>query len=125
MAHGGKRKGAGRPQVKLSRTLKPLKKATAEEILAEHDEIGMWRDLLTASEITSVTVIGGAEGLKYHEVNVPDYKIRIDALKYLTNRRDGMPAQSVKVEDNTKDLNFGSIPIPDEFNQPRTVDKPN
>lgn len=28
-------------------------------------------------------------------------------------------------ERGAKELGFGSIPIPDEFNQPRTVDKPN
>lgn len=95
MEHGGKRTGAGRPRVKLSRTKAPLKRITAEEILAEVDEKAEWFELLDAETVISVRVIGGENGER-ENVTVPDYRVRIDALKYLTNRRDGMPAQALK-----------------------------
>lgn len=88
MAHGGKRTGAGRPAVKLSRTKAPLKRTTAEEILAEIDEKQAWMDLLNAE----LTIPNGKEA----PITVADNRLRADVLKYLTNRRDGMPAQALK-----------------------------
>lgn len=94
---GGKRKGAGRPRKPLSRRsiedtgLNKISTITAEEILASAgDEIEAWRGLLTASR----TFVDDA-GV---ERSVPDYKIRLTARMYLTDKRDGKAPQSVKVE---------------------------
>jgi hypothetical protein len=89
LPHGGKRNGAGRPVVKLSRTKAALKRVTAEEILSELDEKQTWLDLLSAT----LTIPGGKET---GPIEVPDNRLRADVMKYLTNRRDGMPAQSLK-----------------------------
>lgn len=115
---GGKRAGAGRPKTKLSRTVKPLKKVTAEEVLAEVDEKLFWHDLLTATQTISVVVIhqdeeGNAQGEPAREMQtVPDNKIRIDALKYLTNRRDGMPKQAVEMEHGGSVILQHTVPRP-------------
>lgn len=106
---GGKRAGAGRPKTKLSRTVEPLKKATAEEILASIDETAFWQDLLWATTVVSVKVLGEDS---YQEITIPDRKIRIDAGKYLTNRRDGMPKQAIENEHSGSILMQHSIPRP-------------
>jgi hypothetical protein len=91
---GGKRSGSGRKAVKLARTDKKLKRVEAEEILAATDEKQDWIDLLNATEVVSVSVVGGEEGER-KQVTVPNHKIRLEARKYLTDRRDGKPAQAV------------------------------
>lgn len=99
---GGKRTGAGRPKVKLSREAIPLKKVSAEAILASIDEAAFWNDLLTATTTTQVVVTtldedGQISGKPSEErITVPDYRIRLEAGKYLTDRRDGRPAQSLQ-----------------------------
>ncbi|HEV7218626.1 MAG TPA: hypothetical protein VGN39_07105 [Terriglobales bacterium] len=97
MTHGGKRERAGRPKTQLSRVkaFAPLRKSTAEQILSQHDEEALWNELLTATSVISVAVVSGGNGNEREQITVPDYKIRIDALKYLTNRRDGMPIQAI------------------------------
>lgn len=95
MAHGGNRVGAGRRATKLSREAVPLKRATAEVILAGIDEEAFWQDMLTAETVTSVHVIGGEDGGR-ENVTIPDRKIRIEAAKYLTDKRDGKAAQAIQ-----------------------------
>lgn len=101
-ARGGKRAGAGRKPTKLSQATTPLKRVTAEEILAEVDEKAYWHDLLTATTLTQVTVITITEDGKptgeptRENMTVPDYRIRLDALKYVTDRRDGKAPQQLQ-----------------------------
>ncbi len=69
MPSGGARQGAGRP-------LKPtifVRKAQAEEILGSVDEIDLWKGLLRSENL----------------------RIRLESLKYLTDRRDGKAPQAV------------------------------
>jgi hypothetical protein len=52
-----------------------VNKATAEKILGAIDEQDFWLQMLASN----------------------DRKVALDAAKYLTNRRDGLPAQSVQM----------------------------
>lgn len=68
---GGSRPGAGRkPKAKVL-----VRKILAEDILASVDEKSLWKSLLRDE----------------------DSRIKLDALRYLTDRRDGKAAQSVAV----------------------------
>jgi len=92
MGRGGIRKGAGRkrsPIRELQRARKTLKAVSATLILAQIDELQAWKELLSA---TRTLIVGEGEPL-----DVPDYKTRLDALKYLTDKRDGKAPQSVKL----------------------------
>lgn len=92
MAHGGARKGAGRkrsPIRELQRARKTLKAVSATLILAQIDELEAWKDLLGA---TRTLIVGEGEPM-----DVPDYKTRLEALKYLTDRRDGKAPQAVQI----------------------------
>lgn len=101
MPLGGARPGAGRkPKPKRA-----VKKVLAEAILSSVNELEMWTDLLTATVTTE-------------NATFPDYNIRFKALQYLTNRRDGMPAQSVILTEESE-LEFGNIPAPSL--EPRAV----
>jgi hypothetical protein len=84
----------GRPQ----KQKRALEKTMAALILSSIDEVAAWQDLLSATIVTSVAVVGGEDGER-ENITVPEYNIRYKALSYLTNRRDGMPAQSVSVSD--------------------------
>lgn len=75
---GGKRRGAGRPPKKVTE----LKRLSAAQALEAIDETKSWRECLTAK----------------------DLRIRLDALKYLTDRRDGKAPQSV-------DMTSGGQPL--------------
>lgn len=75
-SRGGCRPGAGRRK-------KPpvlVKKKTAESILSEVDEAALWHELLRSE----------------------DQRIVLASLKYLTDRRDGLPPQSIAVKDTTE-----------------------
>lgn len=68
---GGSRPGAGRkPKAKVL-----VKKVLAEDILASVDEKALWKSLLRDQ----------------------DSRIKLDALRYLTDRRDGKAAQSMSL----------------------------
>jgi hypothetical protein len=71
--NGGKRPGAGRKPSTIKGVAARLPKDTAGLILATIKENQLWGDLLTNS----------------------DPRIRLDALKYLTDRRDGRAKQAV------------------------------
>lgn len=77
---GGARPGAGRKP----KAVKAVKKIVAEQLLGSVDEQGLWRELLEAD----------------------DLRVRLDALKYLTDRRDGKPAQTVEATGGFK-VEFG------------------
>lgn len=72
MGRGGARPGAGRKP----KPLVPLRKAMAGEILSTVDEVGLWGQLLSCD----------------------DPRIRLDSLRYLTDRRDGKAPQTVPSE---------------------------
>jgi hypothetical protein len=102
----------------------PLRKITAEQILSQHDEEALWNELLTASTVISVAVIAGGNGNEREHITVPDYKIRIDALKYLTNRRDGMPIQAIAGAGgptvfNVRIVQIGELSTPRDFTERR------
>ncbi|MHB2006840.1 MAG: hypothetical protein ACYCOX_02200 [Acidobacteriaceae bacterium] len=70
---GGARANAGRkPKPRVL-----IRKASAEAILSGVNETELWHGLLSSE----------------------DEKITLEALKYLTNRRDGLPAQSIFTKD--------------------------
>lgn len=71
MPSGGARLNAGRKP----RTAFLVRKVLAEQILGSVNELELWQELLHSD----------------------DERVRLEALKYLTNRRDGLPAQSVEV----------------------------
>ncbi len=75
MERGGKREGSGRKP----KTIKIVRKVMAEAVLAGIDETAAWRKLLQSK----------------------DERIALESLKYLTNRRDGLPAQSIALKDET------------------------
>lgn len=72
MPRGGKRINAGRKPKPSPKQV--VRKVIAETILAGIDEAKAWSRLL----------------------NSEDDRISLEALKYLTNRRDGMPPQSIE-----------------------------
>jgi hypothetical protein len=67
--HGEERPGAGR---KAKRAV-VLRRTLAAEILNSVDEVEVWRGLIERA----------------------DYRTRLDAMKYLTDRRDGKAPQAV------------------------------
>ena len=69
MPSGGARAGAGRK----SKPLTAVRKVMAEEILGAVDEVELWKQLVASD----------------------DLRIRLDSLKYLTDRRDGKAPQAV------------------------------
>jgi len=60
-------------------------------------------------------------------LNAKDERLRFDVQKYLTDRRDGKPAQGVFAGDtreNVRDITFGNLPMP-AVPKPREPGKPN
>lgn len=73
---GGKRPGAGRkPKVKILTPTGLVAATGAALILAEINEIKLWKDLLSCKSL----------------------KVRLETAKYLTDRRDGKAAQAIEV----------------------------
>jgi len=68
MSRDGARRRAGRKP----KAMVLMRKALAEQILGTVDEFDLWRELLTCD----------------------DLRIRLDTLKYLTDRRDGKAPQT-------------------------------
>ena len=56
-----------------------VRRVMAEQILSAIDEVSVWQEL----------------------IDCPDPRIRLDALKYLTDRRYGKASQSMKLETPT------------------------
>lgn len=103
---GGKRVGSGRkPNVISTRSLadEKLPKEIAVEVLEAVDEKAKWLDFLSATTTTQIVVTSAdGDGEPTRElITVPDYRIQIDAMKYLVNRARGLAPQAVKVEGGT------------------------
>jgi hypothetical protein len=83
-----------RKKTPSARKQKELTRVPAEEVLADpsFDEKNAWLALLQAT--TTTTVIG--EDGKREQITVPDYRIRMAALTYLTDKRDGKPGQAAR-----------------------------
>lgn len=95
MPRGGKRNGAGRPFVKLSVSDRhTVNKATAEDILASVPEREYWQDLIEAE----MQVVVGKEPNK-QVITIVDKRLRMEALKYLTDKRDGKAPQAITAPD--------------------------
>jgi hypothetical protein len=106
MPRGGKRSGAGRPngtgniiqrttalkqvepEIRIIRESSAGQAVTAAMILAAVDENGLWNQLLMAT-----STIPTKEG----PIEVPDWRTRLNALQYLTDRRDGKPRQAMEL----------------------------
>jgi hypothetical protein len=86
MAHGGARKGAGAKP----KAIVQAKQNFAASILDSELEEAMWREMLNATRSYY------SEGMG-EPVTEPDYKIRLDALKYLSDQKYGKAPQSVKI----------------------------
>ena len=82
---GGARPGAGRKPNYLKRLADPI---TAAMILARSDEIKAWEELLNATMAVSVG--------RGQSVEVPHWAIRLEARKYLTDKRDGKARQAIE-----------------------------
>ncbi len=65
----------------------------------------------------------------WEALTATDKRLRMDARKYLTDRRDGKPAQGVFIGDtreNAPELEFGNLLMPaSPANQPGTSGQPN
>jgi hypothetical protein len=71
---GGVRPGAGRKPNRIKPIADKITRTSAELILSAINERGVWLEL----------------------VKDDDARIRLDAMKYLTDRRDGKPKQSLE-----------------------------
>lgn len=87
MPHRGRRTGSGGKKTAQARTRKRRTPVRAEDVLADasFDEKKAWLSLLKA---TTMSTVAGEDG-KRKQITVPDNRIRLAALKYLTDRRDG------------------------------------
>lgn len=118
MAQGGARAGAGRkpkPKIELSAT-----KGIASTVLASIDEVALWRALLRAD-----LPVG-----QIHTLELGEQRLIKETAEYLTNRRDGKPAQGVFVGDtreSERPLDRGDIPslISAKAENPGGTGKPN
>jgi hypothetical protein len=70
MAQGGRRVGAGRPIGAIAK----VKKTIATKVLKKAEEQKIWAELLASD----------------------DHRIVLDAMKYLTDRRDGKASQPIE-----------------------------
>jgi len=87
MPHRDKKASTGRKKVSEARTRKRRTAVQAEDVLGDQgfDEKKAWLSLLRATTRSTVTGDGG----KRKQITVPDNRIRLATLKYLTDRRDG------------------------------------
>ena len=113
---GGRRVGAGRkPKPKIEQR---ATKGIASEALASIDERGYWRMLLRADQPLE----------EIPKLELAERRLIEETLEYLTNRRDGKPAQGVFVGD-TRDaaqaLDRGDLPSLIASPQPSGAGKPN
>jgi len=86
MPRGGKREGSGRKPKHLMATV-VIRKFTAEQILATVDERAKWVALLNCGEA----------------------RVILDAMKYLTDRRDGKAGPAKPVADTYEGMEYGGI----------------
>jgi hypothetical protein len=84
---GGKRPGAGRPKGAIAR----VRGNVAERVLESVDEDAIWKDILDNG----------------------DLKLKFDAMKYLTDRRDGKAIQVTESIDTGSSFGLGDSPRPE------------
>lgn len=92
-------------------------KGIASQVLGSIDEVGYWRKLLRA-DIPLETL---------HTLELSERRLIEESLEYLTNRRDGKPAQGVFMGDTreaVRDVDFGNLPMP-AASTAGTAGKPN
>lgn len=109
---GGARPGSGRPA--KPKVPQFANKGIASRVLAS-----------PASEKTGWT---GEEQRWMELLNAKDERLRFDVQKYLTDRRDGKPAQGVFVGDTREGaaaLDFGDLPLPSQAANSGGTGKPN
>lgn len=98
MPRGGYRPGAGRPRVPYA------SQGVASRVLRKAGELARWLGLLDAK----------------------DERLRFEVLRYLTDKRDGKPAQSV-IQTDTREsvrvLDLGDLPMPN-MEKPKTSPSP-
>ena len=116
MGHGGKRTGAGRP--KKAEVPQFADKGIASRVLGSIDEEQRWHECLR-SDLT-------------HELRVAlplgEKRLIEETLEYLTDRREGKPAQGVFVGDTRETmlpLDRGDLPHLIETPQSGGTGKPN
>jgi hypothetical protein len=99
---GGARKGAGRPA--KAKPLAITDKSVASAVLATLDEIAVWRFLLHADALE--------DPAKRDKLTAKERDQIGDHMEYLTNRRDGKPAESIiaegKLEIIVKEMHVGA-----------------
>lgn len=100
--HGGRREGSGRKRVVPEQATAPVDKGIATRVLAKPYK---------RSDGTIVT-----EDLAWEEILYgKDEDRALRARIYLTDKRDGKPAQGVFVGDtreSTRELDLGNLPMP-------------
>jgi hypothetical protein len=115
-SRGGARAGAGRkakPKIELSAS-----KGMASRVLGRIDEEEYWLSLLRFDLKPAERVM----------LSLGEKCLIEDTLEYLTNRRDGKPAQGVFVGDTreiSRDLDFGDLPFASAAGKPGAAHKPN
>jgi hypothetical protein len=80
MANGGRRPGAGRPKGSLNK-VKLVATDIAAQALASVDQVKVWRDLMESK----------------------DERIKLEALKYLSDRTYGKAPQSLRLQGDAED----------------------
>jgi hypothetical protein len=75
---GGRRPGAGRKVKRIKALVKRCDKVTAAMVLAAVDEQSKWLEFIESD----------------------DERVALDAMKFLTQMRDGRPKQQINVEDD-------------------------
>jgi len=148
--HGGARSGAGRkpkPQIEQK-----ANKGIASEVLSmdgppEHERkckctncVGHRRRRCRCLKVKDQPLPRECEIFAEHKIchceicgwweplTSTDKRLRMDARKYLTDRRDGKPAQGVFIGDtreNAPDLDFGNLLMPAAPDQSGAAGKPN
>ena len=95
-----KKTGSSRKKALGARKRKEFSRVPAEEVLGDpgFDEKEAWLVLLQAT--TTTTVIG--EDGERKQITIPDYRIRMAALTYLTDKRDGKAGQAMRWNEGTK-----------------------
>ena len=115
---GGKREGAGRkPKPKIEQR---ADKGIATEVLSSIDELAYWRFLLRADDFNDPKKREGFSLAERAQIE--------DTMEYLTNRRDGKPAQGMFVGDTrevARELDFGDLPELVAAGKSQPAGKPN
>ncbi len=110
-----KKSGSSGKKQPVARTLEALTRVQANEVLGDpsFDEKKAWLGLLQAT--TTTTVIG--EDGERKQITIPDNRIRMAALTYLTDKRDGKPGQAARLSAEDK-----VEPLEEPWDDPRLTE---